>query len=109
MTLSADTKRNRDAYDALVAGKHSDPFSLLGLHRSGKIRVVRTLQPHAKRVELIDVDGGQHVEMERVHPGGVFVSKPPPRRSRYRLRITLNDDIRRIRLLCEDAGLREYL
>ncbi|MGN6092727.1 MAG: GlgB N-terminal domain-containing protein, partial [Luteibacter jiangsuensis] len=45
------------AVDALVEGRHGDPFALLGPHRVEGRRVVRTLQPGARSVELIDTQG----------------------------------------------------
>ncbi|MDX1499280.1 MAG: 1,4-alpha-glucan branching protein GlgB [Woeseiaceae bacterium] len=80
-----------DDYAALVAGRHWDPFSILGLHRTGNLRVVRTLQPHAREVELIDGDGSHLASMERVHPDGLFSAPMPARKRRYRLRITWAD------------------
>ena len=34
-------------------GTHHDPFQVLGVHGSGKNRVLRFFQPHAESVELI--------------------------------------------------------
>ena len=50
-------KMKKSALDALAGGWHSDPFSLLGLHREGEVRVVRTLQPQATTVSLVSVKG----------------------------------------------------
>jgi 1,4-alpha-glucan branching enzyme len=75
-------------YDALVAGHHSDPFSVLGVHPTPDGRVVRTLQHDAASVELTDRNGETIAPMERVHPGGVFEAPLPPRLRRYALRIT---------------------
>jgi len=87
-TIAADTQSNRDAYLALVRGRHNDPFGVLGVHRVGKARIVRTLQPHAKSVAIIDASGDVLTTMERVHPDGIFAVIMPPRLRRYRLRIT---------------------
>ncbi len=87
-TIAADIKRHKDAFQALVEGTHADPFALLGVHRSGNRRVVRTLQPHASRVDIVDADGKQIAEMERVHAGGLFVGVLPPRKRHYLLKIT---------------------
>jgi 1,4-alpha-glucan branching enzyme len=86
--IAADTCNNREAYAALAAGTHGDPFSVLGAHRAGVARVVRTFQPQAESVKIIDADGGELVEMDRVHPDGVFAAIMPPRLRHYRLRIT---------------------
>jgi len=86
--ITADTQANKDAYAALVNGSHTDPFAVLGVHRSGPARIVRTLQPQAERVAVIDTAGETLADMERVHPGGVFAAIMPPRLRHYRLRIT---------------------
>ena len=80
--------QHHETYAALVQGRHYDPFALLGLHRVGNVRVVRTLQPQAQEVDLIDGDGKLLAPMERVHPDGLFTAVMPPRKRRYRLRIT---------------------
>ena len=48
---------DQSALDALAGGWHSDPFSLLGIHREGSVRIVRTLQPQATAVALVSVCG----------------------------------------------------
>ena len=86
--LKSDTKNNRDAYSALMRGQHGDPFAVLGVHQVGSSRIVRTLQPHAAKVEVIDATGESLVEMERVHEDGLFAAIMPPRLRHYLLRIT---------------------
>ncbi|MDH3533484.1 MAG: 1,4-alpha-glucan branching enzyme, partial [Gammaproteobacteria bacterium] len=87
-TLEIDIARHKEAFAALVAGRHHDPFSMLGVHRVDGDRVVRTLQPHAERVELIDRSGRLLSTMQRLHPDGLFAAIMPPRIRRYRFRIT---------------------
>ena len=87
-TLESDKKHHRDAFAALVAGRHHDPFSIFGLHKAGDERVVRTFQPHADSVELIDANGDLLADMERVHADGLFAAIMPPRLRYYRLRLT---------------------
>jgi len=89
--LEDDRVRNADAFDALVAGRHGDPFALLGVHKSGDARLVRTFQPHAVQVDLVDATGERLVGMERVHPGGVFSAVMPPRKRHYCLRVSMGD------------------
>jgi 1,4-alpha-glucan branching enzyme len=86
--IATDTRANNDAYAALVNGSHTDPFAVLGVHRSGPTRIVRTLQPQAERVSVIDTAGETLADMERVHPGGIFAAIMPPRLRHYRLRVT---------------------
>ena len=75
-------------YDALVNGKHNNPFAILGLQRTRKGRVVRTLQPGAKSVDLVDRHGDTLATMQRIHDGGLFEAPMPPRKRNYALRIT---------------------
>lgn len=91
MSVDTDIKRNSDAFAALAEGRHRDPFALLGIHSVGKSRVVRTFQPQAKQVDLIDADGNHIADMRRVHSDGLFVAAMPPRKRRYRLRVTTHD------------------
>jgi 1,4-alpha-glucan branching enzyme len=88
MNLESDARKYRDAFAAIAKGRHYDPFSLLGPHKEGSRRIVRTLQPQAQSVDLIDGDGNRLAAMERVHPDGLFAAVLPPRKRRYKLRIT---------------------
>ena len=94
-TIATDTKNNKEAYAALASGRHGDPFSILGVHRAGRSRLLRTLQPHAERVEIIDNQGAVLTEMERVHPDGLFAAIMPSRLRHYRLRLetTVGDTV----------------
>ena len=77
--------------NAIVAGRHRDPFAILGPHRSGKSRLVRCLQPDAMSVSLIDGSGKLIAAMKKVHDGGIFEGQLPPRQRRYALRVTSNN------------------
>ena len=87
-TLDTDYKKNADQFSAIVQGLHDNPFSILGLHKSGDSRVVRTFQPHASQVDLVDGQGELLSTMERVDPGGLFTAIMPLRKRRYMLRVT---------------------
>ena len=76
-TIAADTERNQGAFKAIVQGRYSDPFSVLGLHREGNVRFVRTFQPAARFVDLIDGSGETLARMERVHNEGVDIFVRP--------------------------------
>ena len=91
--LEHDRLLNRDVFAALVQGRHSDPFSVLGVHRAGDTRIARTFQPQAKNVQLIDGDGGVIAGMERVHEDGLFAAVMPPRKRYYLLRVTTFDGV----------------
>ncbi len=75
-------------FEALVAGKHNNPFAVLGPHSGPNGRVVRTLQPDAKAVDIIDGDGETLCKMKEVHEGGLFEGALPPRKRRYALRVS---------------------
>lgn len=91
MHPDTDLTGHVDAYTALVQGRHYDPFAVLGLHRAGNLRIVRTLQPQAQNVDLIDANGELLVVMERIHPDGLFAAVMPSRKRRYLLRITMHN------------------
>ncbi|MGB5335551.1 MAG: 1,4-alpha-glucan branching protein GlgB [Woeseiaceae bacterium] len=75
-------------YDALVAGRHNNPFAILGPHDGPNGRIVRTLQPDAESVELLDGAGKKLASMQKVHVGGLFESPMPARIRRYALRVS---------------------
>ena len=80
-----------EAFDAIAAARHGDPFAVLGPHRDGKRRVVRSFQPQAAAAELIDRNGRVLAAMQRVHPDGLFEGELPPRLRHYRLRLRHGD------------------
>jgi 1,4-alpha-glucan branching enzyme len=80
--------------DRIIHADHHDPFAILGMHAEVKNKiktiVVRTFQPYAQRVSVVDSASGDVVaELERVRPEGFFVGPIEGRseRFRYRLRI----------------------
>ncbi|WP_304640223.1 1,4-alpha-glucan branching protein GlgB [Pseudomonas sp.] len=78
---------------ALVRAEHGNPFAILGPHGEGDGRVVRTYQPNALAVELVDGDSGEVLcQMEQPQIPGLFVGQLPPGRG-YRLRIRWADGI----------------
>ncbi len=82
------------AIDALVRGDHGDPFALLGPHRgaAGQM-VVRTFQPQAARVWVLDKAGKAVAELSREHADGLFAGVVGKPRSpfAYRLRLEVGD------------------
>jgi len=61
---------------ALVQGRHSDPFSVLGPHQLRQNGVsglaIRTCQPHAATIAVVDRSSGRAIAMDRLHQDGVF-------------------------------------
>jgi 1,4-alpha-glucan branching enzyme len=85
--MNSRPDRRIPEWNALAAGRHADPFSMLGIHRENGVRVVRTLQPQASSVKLLDRFGNELLEMRKTHADGIFAAPMPPRLRRYRLRI----------------------
>ncbi len=82
---------DRSQITAIIDGRHNDPFSVLGPHRSGQNRIVRTFQPDARQVSLINSKGKVVAAMSKIDAGGVFEGMLPPRQRRYALRVVTND------------------
>jgi len=89
--MNSTTELPAETGEALVKGLHGDPFSMLGPHRRGRGRVVRSLQPHAARVTLLDRSGNALAPMRRIHEDGLFEAPLPPRLRHYRLRVESAD------------------
>ena len=86
---------NKATLNALAGGRHSNPFSLLGIHREEGQRIVRTFQPQAESLGLL-LDGvTEALPMQRVHPAGIYEAEMPARKRRYRLRVTTADGVSR--------------
>ena len=89
--IESDYRKHQAAMESLVDGRHGDPFSLLGVHKAGGVRLVRTFQPTASSVELVGAGGETLAAMERVHPYGLFVAVMPTGKRRYLFRLTHPD------------------
>src|SRR6516165_2498952 len=78
-----------DSLEALAGARHADPFAVLGPHVDGDTVVIRTIQPFAERVEVVQPGAGV-TPMSRVHKGGVFEAVFPNTSTvfDYRLRVT---------------------
>ena len=63
--------------EAIVSGRHGDPFSVLGLHPSGNDWVVRAFVPGAEELEVLDNDGKRLVWLPRRHQAGFFEGSLP--------------------------------
>ena len=85
-----------DMINALLAGDHPDPFSILGAHAvetdDGPRTAVRVLMPGARRVTIHGLDGRDEVEAASLDQRGLYeavvesVSEYKP----YRLRVAFN-------------------
>ncbi len=63
---------SEDDIEAIVTGKHADPFSILGIQQVGEQWVARAFIPHAGSVTAIDRTGASVGELERRHGGGFY-------------------------------------
>jgi 1,4-alpha-glucan branching enzyme len=77
--------------EAVLAARHGDPFSFLGIHEDGGKLVVRVMLPGAEAVTVIDAATGDVAGVaERVHPDGLFIARLNGRAAQfpYRLRVS---------------------
>lgn len=66
------------AIEALVAGHHGDPFSILGPHEAHDVTIVRAFYPGAEGVDLVEREGGAvQSRMHLIHPAGLFAGSIP--------------------------------
>jgi 1,4-alpha-glucan branching enzyme len=86
-------KAARADVEAIVAGRHGDPFGVLGRHGTTAAPVVRAFVPHAEFLEVIDAEGEVLARLERCNDAGFFEGVVEPwagsaERPFYRLRAT---------------------
>jgi 1,4-alpha-glucan branching enzyme len=67
-----DWRPDQRDIDLIVAGRHDDPFTVLGPHRGGDDVSVRVFHPGAASVEVIDSAGNVLAALERLHDAGFF-------------------------------------
>jgi 1,4-alpha-glucan branching enzyme len=83
----SDTMPDAGSIEALVHGRHGDPFALLGPHIIDGTRVVRAFLPGAESVEVIERASGLSLgRLQRVHAEG-FWSGAATGTGPYRLRV----------------------
>ena len=82
------TPARRDIED-IVAGRHGDPFSVLGPHQAptGEL-TVSVFHPDAETCEVADADGRALVALDKLHPGGFFFGRLPAAIDGYVLRMS---------------------
>ena len=74
--------------EAIVQGKHGDPFRVLGPHQNGSQWEVRAFLPQAASA-WVEAQHGEMLAMDKEHAGGVFVRKFADEPGAYRLRMKL--------------------
>jgi 1,4-alpha-glucan branching enzyme len=77
-------------FQAIAEGRHGDPFRVLGPHDARKYCTLRSWQPQARAVEVVDVDGELLAPMRRVHADGLFAARLPMPVAGYQLRLHEN-------------------
>ena len=83
----------RDDVEALATARHGDPFAVLGMHEHRGALWVRTVQPGASAVEVIDAASGRALtSLAQVHAAGVFAGRIPRRRQRFAYRLRIKRD-----------------
>jgi 1,4-alpha-glucan branching enzyme len=89
--LDPATGTSIEAIRALADGRHGDPFSILGNHSVGGIRIVRTFAPGARGVEIVAREDGER--LGRLAPGQIdgFFAGPIERSGPYLLRLQWAD------------------
>ena len=78
------------AIDAVVEGRHGDPFAVLGLHEDDGTLVLRAFVPGAESLDAVTRDGALLAHLTRRHAAGFFEGVLA-RRTAYRLRAANRD------------------
>src|ERR1700722_2626673 len=85
----ADTVSHAEI-DALIAGTHHDPHSVLGGHPGPDGVTIRALRPLAETVELV-LPGGTRVPMSHIYEGVFSATVPGTTVPDYRVAVTYPD------------------
>lgn len=87
---------SQEQIDAVVSGRHSNPFAVLGIHKNkgSKNIFIRAFYPNAKSIEIIEKDTNKNLGyMHKVHDHGLFQIEPECEENlRYYFKITNYDD-----------------
>ena len=63
---------NREEIGALVVGQHSDPFSILGLHKVERSWIARAFISGADSLSVHTLDGKKIGDLKKIHEAGLF-------------------------------------
>jgi 1,4-alpha-glucan branching enzyme len=90
----SDQLLDAGAIEAVVQGRHGDPFSVLGPHVEAGTRMVRAFLPGVQSVDVIERATGFAIgSLQRLHPEGFF-SGAAAGAAPYRLRVTQGGAVR---------------
>ena len=79
--------------EAIVSGRHGDPFKVLGLHQQGRDLVARAFVPGAEALSVETLEGKALGTLERRHEAGFFEGKlKAVKRQTVRYRATRGSD-----------------
>lgn len=70
--MGRDVKPSRGAIEALLAGRHDDPFAMLGAHAGPEGTYARALVPGAETLEAHSLSGEVLGTLDRVDSRGLF-------------------------------------
>ena len=98
MTAAKDAMAGigHEAIQALVEGRHGDPFAVLGDHKVDGERVIRAFMPGAEGVDVLAREDDSRIgTLDRVHPAGLFAG-PVRAAGPYRLRVRWPDAVQKV-------------
>jgi 1,4-alpha-glucan branching enzyme len=75
---------------AIAEGRHGDPFAILGPHSADGECILRSWQPQAEAIDVLDADDKLLASMQKVHAGGLYEVTLPAPVATYRLRLQEN-------------------
>ena len=90
----AKWKTSGPEIQAIIDGRHADPFKIMGLHQVGKLFIARAFVPGADILSVQTLDGKDLGALERRHPAGFFEGQVKA------------DHLQPIRFLCANGGGR---
>ncbi len=81
----------RAELEAVIRGTHENPFGIFGMHRTPDGLVVRTFQPGAVAVGLVDAASGREVvSLERLDDAGFFAARLPRTKTPFAYRLLVD-------------------
>ncbi|MBE6452353.1 MAG: 1,4-alpha-glucan branching protein GlgB [Alphaproteobacteria bacterium] len=65
---------SKEELEAVINGDHGNVFAVLGIHKNkgSKEVFIRTYQPHAKEIELVDANGNSLGQMTKIDARGFY-------------------------------------
>jgi 1,4-alpha-glucan branching enzyme len=91
LSMPKQTDSEAHAARLLDAGLHDDPFGFLGPHSDTRGLRIRSFQPGARSVEVVDSEGVTVRALERVGNSDLFAADLDSNRAHYRLRLERPD------------------